>query len=77
MIELIITTCHVRICKLTTVRAAERLLPRVRPLVTLKQPRSTEGLAAHGALVLEVVRQQVHAQRVHAHVDLQRERESE
>lgn len=53
---------------LPAVRAAEGLLPGVRAHVSLQQPRPAEGLAAHGALVFEVVGQQVHGQRRHGDV---------
>lgn len=48
--------------------AGKGLLPRVRAHVTLKEPRPAEGLAAHIALVLEVVGEDVHGQRRHGHV---------
>lgn len=57
----------------TAVRAPERLLASVRALVTLEQPRSTEGLAAHVTPVFEVVSEQVHAEGRHADVNLQRD----
>jgi len=53
-----------------TVCAGEGFLPRVGPLVALQQPRPAEGLAAHVALVLEVVGEDVHGQRRHGHVHL-------
>lgn len=37
--------------------------------MTLEEPRPAEGLAAHVALVLEVVGEDVHGQRGHRHVD--------
>lgn len=37
--------------------------------MTLKEPRSAEGLAAHIAFVLEVMGEDVHGQRRHGHVD--------
>lgn len=48
--------------------AGKGLLPRVRAHVTLKKPRAAEGLAAHIALVLEVVGKNVHGQRRHGHI---------
>lgn len=48
--------------------AGKGLLPCVRAHVTLKEPRATEGLAAHIALVLEVVGEDVHGQRRHGHI---------
>lgn len=48
--------------------AGKGLLPRVRAHVTLEEPRAAEGLAAHLALVLEVVGEDVHGQRRHGHV---------
>lgn len=51
-----------------TVGAGKRLLPRVRAHVTLKEPRSAEGLAAHIAFVLEVVGEDVHGQCGHWHI---------
>lgn len=56
--------------RFATVRAAERLLPRVRAHVALEQPRPAERFAAHVALVLEVMGQQVHGHGRHGHVDL-------
>lgn len=53
---------------LPAVRTAKGLLPGMRAHVSLQQPRPAEGLAAHGALVFEVVRQQVHGQRRHGDV---------
>lgn len=53
-----------------TVGTGEGLLPRVRAHVALQQPRPAERLAAHVALVLEVVGQDVHGQRRHGHVHL-------
>ena len=55
--------------RFATVRTAERLLARVRAHVALQQPRPAERLAAHVALVLEVVGQQVHGHRRHGNVD--------
>lgn len=52
-----------------TVGAGKGLFPRVWPHMTLKEPRPAEGLAAHVALVLEVVGEDVHGQRRHGHVD--------
>ena len=51
-----------------TVCAGKGLLPRVRAHVALKEPRPAEGFAAHIALVLEVVGEDVHGQRRHGHV---------
>lgn len=48
--------------------AGKGLLSRVRAHVTLKEPRPAEGLAAHVALVLEVVGEDVHGQCWHRHV---------
>lgn len=55
--------------RFTTVRTPERLLARVRAHVALQQPWPAERFAAHVALVLEVVCQQVHGHRRHGNVD--------
>lgn len=55
--------------RFATVRAPERLLARVRAHVALQQPRPAERFAAHVALVLEVMGQQVHGHRRHGNVD--------
>lgn len=52
------------------ISARERLLPRMRPDVSLKQPRSRERLPAHGALARQSVRPNVHLQRPQGHVHL-------
>lgn len=54
----------------TTVGAGERFLPGVGPHVALQEPGSTEGFAAHRALVFQVMGQHVHGQRWHGHVHL-------
>jgi len=52
------------------VRAAERLLPRVGPDVTLQEPRPREGLSAEHTLARQRVRSDVHLQGPQADVDL-------
>lgn len=52
------------------VGAGERFLSGVGPHVALQEPGPTEGLAAHSALVLQVVGHLVHGQRRHGHVHL-------
>lgn len=54
--------------RFATVRTPKRLLPRVRAHVALQQPRPAERFAAHVALVLEVVGQEVHGHRWHGDV---------
>ena len=49
--------------RLAAVGAAERLVAGVRAHVALQQPGARERLVAHGAHVLQLVRQQVHAAR--------------
>lgn len=49
--------------------AAEGLLSRVGPHVTLEQPRPAEGLPADVTGVFEVMGQHVHGQGRHTHVD--------
>lgn len=56
--------------RLEALVARVRLLSRVRPDVTLQQPRSRERLRAYGTYVLPPVRQQMHRQRRHRHVRL-------
>lgn len=55
---------------LAAVGASERLLARVGAHVALQEPRPAERFAAHFALVLEVVREQVHGHGGHGHVHL-------
>ena len=50
--------------------AQVRLLPSVRPEVTLKQPGSREGLSADVTPVVEVVSQDVHGKRGHGDIHL-------
>lgn len=50
--------------------AGERLLPRVRPYVSLEQPRPGERLAAHGAFAWQGVGPDMHLQRAEGDVDL-------
>ena len=58
-------------CKgLAAVRTSERFFPGMRAHVALQQPRSREGFAAHTALVVEVVLEDVHGERWHADVSL-------
>ena len=56
--------------RLEALVARVRLLSRVRPDVTLQQPRSRERLRAYGAHMLAPMRQQVHRQRRLRHVSL-------
>jgi len=56
--------------RFAALRARVRLLAGVRPQVALQQPRPAEHLAAHAARVRQLVREQVHGQRGHAHVRL-------
>lgn len=55
--------------RFATVRTPERLLTRMRAHVALQQPGPAECFAAHVALVLEVVGQEVHGHRGHWNVD--------
>lgn len=53
---------------LATVGAGERLLSGVGPHVALQEPGPAEGLAAHLALVLQVMSEHVHGKGWHRHV---------
>ena len=55
---------------LAAVSTPKRLVPSVRPQVTLQQPGSGEGLPTDVALVVEVVGEDVHGEGRHAHVQL-------
>jgi len=54
--------------RFAALRARVRFLAGVRPQVALQQPRPAEHFAAHAARVRQLMREQVHGQRGHAHV---------
>ena len=51
-------------------RAVVRLLPCMRPLVPLKEPRAGESLATNVTLVVEVVCENMHGQSGHGDIHL-------